>query len=166
MPNNTATRPYDDVPVPVVVANGLENGIVWKAYKGDFPWVPEMRTLTASKEGVTESPSTELDAGKGFDALYFEGYIKVPQDGEYSFYLTANGSGLLRVHDAAVIDAGQGYFANSTKSGSIRLKAGLHPVRCYYVKKEKGKPVIDLEWSGPKNNRESIPASVFFHATK
>lgn len=166
MPNNTATRPYDYVPIPAVVADGLENGVLWKAYKGDFPWVPEMRTLTASKEGVSGTPKADLGIEKPMDAQYFEGFIKVPKDGEHTFYLTANGSGLLRIHDATVIDAGQGYFANSSKSGSIQLKAGMHPFRLYYVKGGNGKPTVDLEWSGPETARKSIPASVFFHAAK
>ncbi len=163
MPNATATRPYDDVLVPAVAREGLQNGVVWKSYKGDFPWVPDMRKLSASKVGVTQVPNTDLDTGKDFDALYFEGYIEVPEDGRYTFYLTSNGSGLLRVHDATVIDAGHDYFANSPKSGSIRLKAGLHPFRQYYVKSETGKPKVELEWSGSQLRREEIPTSAFHH---
>lgn len=164
--NNTATRPYDNVPVPAAAEEGMENGVLWKVYKGDFPWVPEMRTLKASKEGVAEFPKANIGIEKACDAQYFEGFIKVPEDGWYTFYLTANGSGLLRIHDAVVIDAGQDYFANSPKSGSIQLKAGLHPFRLYYVKGKNGKPAIDLEWSATEITRESIPASIFYQATK
>ncbi|MGB7392801.1 MAG: sulfatase-like hydrolase/transferase, partial [Pricia sp.] len=140
IPNNTAIRPYDDAMIPAVgsaeseTASGrLQSGLIRKTYKGDFPWVPELRTLNASKEGITELPQINPESQNDFDALYFEGLIKVPEDGEYTFYLTANGSGLLRIHNAAVIDAGFEYFANSTISGSIRLKAGLHPFRLYHT---------------------------------
>jgi hypothetical protein len=167
VPNSTAVRPYDDAPVPAVGARikseGLQSGLVRKTYTGDFPWVPELRTLTASKEGVTDMPEVGADSGNDFDGMYFEGYIKAPEKGEYTFYLTANGSGLLRMHDAAVIDAGQGYFANAPKSGSIRLKAGLHPFRLYHTKSGSRKPNLKMEWSGPGFSRETIPAEVFYH---
>ena len=164
--NNTATRPYDNVSVPAAEREGIENGVLWKVYQGDFSWVPEMRTLTASKEGVAEFPKADIGIGKAYDAYYFEGFIKIPEDGAYTFYLTANGSGLLRIHDAVVIDAGQEYFANSPKSGSIQLKAGLHPFRLYYVKEKYGKPAINLEWSATEIKRESIPADSFFQVYK
>ncbi|HET8737890.1 MAG TPA: sulfatase-like hydrolase/transferase [Pricia sp.] len=166
VPNSTAVRPYDNAAVPAVgeaETDVLQSGIVRKTYTGDFPWVPELKTLIASKEGVTELPGANPDSGNDFDALYFQGYIKVPEDGEYTFYLTANGSGLLRIHNAAVIDAGQGYFANTAKSGRIRLKAGLHPFRLYYTKRENRKPNLNFKWSGPHFTKETIPATVFFH---
>lgn len=166
VPNGTAVRPYDNAAVPAVEiaeTDGLQSGLVRKSYTGDFPWVPKLGTLTASSEGVTELPGANPDSGNDFDALYFEGYIKVPEDGAYTFYLTANGSALLRLHNAAVIDAGQGYFANTAKSGSIGLKAGLHPFRLYYTTRENRKPNLNLEWSGPNLSKERLPATVFFH---
>ena len=163
-PNATAPRPYDNELVPAEKIESLESGIQWKAYKGDFPWVPEVATLSPAATGTTDIPNGEIAKGKQYGALYYDGYIQVPEDGDYTFYLRTNGTALFRVHDATVIDADYEYFKNTSMAGSIKLKAGLHPFRLYLKEDLKGKPNIDLEWSGPGREREKVPASVFFKA--
>jgi len=165
MPNSTAIRPYDDALIPAVQKTEMEKGIKWKAYEGDFPWVPQFESLVFKKQGFTEIPNAEVSETKQSNALFFNGYIEVPKDGEYTFYLTANSAALLRIHNATVIDADQGYFSNSPKSGSIKLKAGPHPFRLYFTHRERGKMAIKLEWSGPQISRDTIPPSAFFHLT-
>jgi arylsulfatase A-like enzyme len=44
-PNESAHRPYDDELVPAVSAAPLAGGVVWKAYEGEFPWVPDLELL-------------------------------------------------------------------------------------------------------------------------
>jgi hypothetical protein len=71
---------------------------------------------------------------------------------------------LLRVHDATVIDADYGYFGGSKITGSIKLKAGLHPFRLYYmrIQNKKGNPILNLEWSGPGFETQLIPSSNYY----
>ena len=161
-PNATAPRPYDNELVPAEKTESLESGIQWKAYKGDFPWVPEVATLSPAATGTTDIPNGDIAKGKQYGALYYDGYIQVPEDGDYTFYLRTNATALFRVHDATVIDADYEYFQNTSMAGSIKLKAGLHPFRLYLKEDLKGKPNIDLEWSGPGTEREKVPASVFY----
>ena len=162
IPNTTALRPYDDVLVPAVDEVETKNGISWKSFKGEFPWVPEVATLAQYEAGVVDQLKGAINGGNDVGAIFFEGYIRVPLDGDYTFYLSANSAAFLRIHDAAVVDADYGYFQNSPKSGSIKLKAGLHPYRIYYKSPRKGKSSLELEWSGPSLEREIIPANAFF----
>nr|WP_299074487.1 sulfatase-like hydrolase/transferase [uncultured Allomuricauda sp.] len=162
MSNNTAVRPYDNSYIPAIQNSGMENGVLWKGFDDDFPWLPKLEYLEASNEGITGFPNAHFKEDKS-DALFFEGYIEIPVDGEYTFYVTANSAALLRIHNATVIDADQGYFANSPKSGSIKLKAGLHPFRLYSTHRKRGKPTINLEWSESQIAKETIPVSAFFH---
>jgi hypothetical protein len=78
--------------------------------------------------------------------------------------MSANAGAFLRIHDAAVIDADYEYFQNSPKSGKIKLMAGLHPFRIYYRTPQRGKPSLELEWSGPGLERETIPVQMFFQS--
>ncbi|WP_194767039.1 sulfatase-like hydrolase/transferase [Tamlana sp. I1] len=160
--NNTAVRPYDNELIPAKVINNTNKGLVWKVYKGNFPWVPALETFTPDNKGTTKAPNTKIDTNQAFGALYIEGYIKIPEDGVYNFYITTDKGALLRIHDAAVIDADYNYFGNSTKSGTLRLKAGLHPIRLYSIHGEKVKK-LNLEWSSSKISKQTIPASQFFH---
>ena len=164
MPNNTAVRPYDNALVPAVKAGNTENGIVWKAYNGSFPWVPKVATLTLSEQGITGQPNVDVRDKKQNEALYFEGLIRVPADGRYTFFVTANTGAVLRIHNATVVDADYEYFQNSPKNGNIRLKAGLHPFRLYFVHQQRNKPSLNLEWNGPGFDKEQVPASAFFHS--
>ncbi|MCK0191722.1 sulfatase-like hydrolase/transferase [Arenibacter sp. F20364] len=166
IPNSTALRPYDDFPVPSVTEGEMKSGIQWKAFKGNFPWVPEVATLSELENGVVNQLNGHINTVAGSGAMFFEGYIRVPSDGDYTFYVSANSGAFLRIHDAAVIDADYEYFQNSPKSGSIKLKAGLHPFRVYYKSPKKGKPSLELEWSGPGQERETIPTRVFFQPKK
>lgn len=69
---------------------------------------------------------------KGDNVYLFEGYIKVPADGDYTFYLNAANKAFMRIHDASVIDEDYDYKGGTTRDGTIKLKAGFHPIRIYY----------------------------------
>lgn len=160
--NSSAERPYDKVPVPAVEMKNLTAGISWKAFKGDFPWVPELSKMAPAEEGVMESPNANESIAEGHDALYHEGYLKIPEEGEYTFHLTTSGPAVLRIHEALVIDADHGHTAGGVQEGSITLSAGLHPFRLYSLVSENEKSLMRLEWSGSGKGKMEIPANVFF----
>lgn len=160
-PNDSAPRPYDDELVPAVSDISTAPGIEWKAYKGKYPWVPDFETLKPVASGTANSPGlTELPRDKDVGML-FSGYLKIPQDGDYTFYLAADTGALLRIHDAVVIDADYGYPGSKEVNGSIKLKAGLHPFRLYYARGDKGTPSLNFSWSGPGIGKQIIPATAF-----
>jgi hypothetical protein len=96
--------------------------------------------------------------------LYFEGYLRVPTDGKYVFYLKSGTKALLRINDAKVIDADYHHNPDSTYSSSILLKKGLHPFRLY-CRQQKGAS-LDWQWEGPQIQRQPIPKEVFFKSPK
>ncbi|CAN0561244.1 unnamed protein product, partial [Laminaria digitata] len=86
MSNNTAVRPYDNSYIPAIQNSGMENGVLWKGFDDDFPWLPKLEYLEASNEGITGFPNAHFKEDKS-DALFYEGYIEIPVDGEYTFYV-------------------------------------------------------------------------------
>lgn len=161
-PNSSAPRPYDNELVPAVQAK-VSSGLEWQAYEGDFLWVPKLETLKAKKQGKAPRVDLSKRTRDNEIGMLFSGYLKVPQDGEYTFTLEADTGALLRIHDATVLDADYGYVGGQEVSGSIHLKAGLHPFRLYYARGSKGKPSLKLNWSAPGGSKEAIPASAFYH---
>jgi arylsulfatase A-like enzyme len=160
-PNPSAPRPYDKQLVPASTPGALLAGVEWRAYEGTFPWVPEFETLKPVASGTANRPdlNNRLQGKNG--GLFFTGYLKIPQDGDYTFYLTADTGALLRVHDATVIDADYGYSGGKDMSGSIKLQAGLHPFRFYYAHRNPATPLLEFSWSSPGNSKEHIPDGVF-----
>ncbi len=161
-PDADAPRPYDSAYVPAIKNEKVTQGVQWKMYEGQFPWIPNTADLTTSAEGVTEIPGPAVTEENKEGIVCFEGLIKVPADGEYTFYLEADTKAFLRIHDAQLIDADYGYPGSKELSASIFLKSGLHPFRLYYKKKLNGKPLLNLQWSSPGILKQPVPDKVFF----
>jgi len=164
-PNESAKRPYDNELVPAAKVAKTKEGIAWKAFKGNFLWVPDVATLTPSGKGTSDRPNTNVNKAD-YQSLFFAGYIKIPADGEYAFFLSADQGAVLRIHDATVIDADFGYASGTERKGEIKLKAGLHPFKLYYTNKAGKKPLLDFQWSSPSISKEIIPASVFLQDSR
>jgi hypothetical protein len=163
-PDSDAPRPYDHELVPASPAVSVANGLAWKAFEGNYPWVPDLETLPAVASGTADVPDLQKRTRDNNIGMLFTGYLNIPQDGSYTFYLTADTGALLRIHDATVIDADYGYSGGKEMSGAIRLQAGLHPFRLYYARRDQGKPMLNFSWSGPGIAKETVPAEVFRHA--
>lgn len=156
-------RPYDSTPVPAITAAHVVPGLEWATYRGPFPWIPQAGSLPQSGKGTANFP--ELTAqGKELNTLtVFTGFIAVPKDGEYTFYMTCDGKAFFRIHDIQVTDADFGYPGNLPRITTLTLKAGMHPFRLsYYRDEEKGDPFLKLDWSGPGMNRQRMQKNAFY----
>lgn len=161
-PDSLAERPYDKEFVPAITPEKIKPGITWKAYHGNFPWLPEVSALSPAATGTAEHPSVAVTKRLN-GVLFFNGYLRIPEDGDYTIYLSTDAAALLRIHEATVIDADFGYNAGTEKSGKIRLKAGLHPFRLYYSSTTQKNPLLDFKWEGQGITKQEIPANIFFH---
>jgi arylsulfatase A-like enzyme len=162
-PQADVPRPYDDAFVPAVTKTKVQPGVKWKAFKGAFPWVPNTATLKSTAGGSTKDPSANVSGNNENGIILFEGYIKIPEDGQYNFYITAGHGAFLRIHDAAVIDADFGYEGGTERSGKIRLKAGLHPFKLYYTTKAGGDSKVNFKWEGNGIKKHDIQPELFYH---
>ena len=165
-PDPGAPRPYDQQLVSASPAEAVVPGLEWRAYEGSFPWVPEFETLNPTATGTASVPDLKNLTHAENGGLFFTGYLKIPQDGDYTFYLTSDSGAELRLHDATVIDADYGYTGGKEVSGSIRLQAGLHPFWLYYAHRSLGAPLLNFSWSGQGASKASIPEKAFWrHGT-
>ncbi len=162
-PNSSAGRPaYDNLLVPSVVADPVQPGVTWKAFEKAFLWVPGFGAATPAASGTTPVPSVSVRTRNNDIGLEFTGYLNVPADGDYTFYLSADTGAFLRLHQAQLLDADFGYTGGSERSATIKLKAGLHPFTLGYRRGSTGSPAMALSWSGPSLAKQAIPASSFF----
>jgi arylsulfatase A-like enzyme len=159
-PHPTATRPYDNAPLPSLPPASVRNGVKWKAYEGYWPWLPEFRTLTPVSNGSASMPTPSVRSKDKDAGLVFEGYLQVPATGAYTFQLGADSNTSLWIHDCHVIDNNYNY--SPTKAGSpIYLSAGQHPFRLYY-RHQTGTPSLTLSYSGPGFAMQPVPATSYF----
>lgn len=144
MPNPTASRPYDVEPVPAINVRGPQPGLSWSAYAGEFLYVPSVANLKPMAEGTCTGPTVSFPGAAAFE---FSGLISAPQDDVYTFVLRSSEKAFLRIHDAAVVDADFGHQPDKQQDGSIRLKAGLHPIRITCLANNKGEAALSVRWA-------------------
>lgn len=153
------TRPYDSAFVPPDLVSHLVPGLDFKAYEGAFPWVPDFSTLAAVTNGSCSGIDLSVRTRGDNIGLFYTGYLSVPADGTYTFYLTTDSRAFLRLHDASLIDADFGYAGGTEISASVNLKAGRHALRLSYAHSTNGSPSLALQWSGPGIAKQPVPAA-------
>ncbi len=144
-----AKRPYDDAPLPAVIATGAAGAIRADTFAGDYPWVPDLDGLTPT--GTIESHDF-IPAG---DATRFTGAIVVPTTGTYTFWLTTDTGAEFWVQESHLIDDDFAH-TGAAVSATVNLTAGGHPFRLFYRHKA-GTPTLKLEYAGPSIPRQPVP---------
>jgi len=160
--DSSAARPYDNALIPPSKPAKTTGGLTWQAFKGNYAWLPDVSTLTPVASGNSTLPEVSKIKSPAANIFMFQGYINVPQDGSYTFYLTANDKAFVRLHEAALIDADFNYQPGTVRESTMKLKAGLHAIRIYYMGKA-GPDALKLEWQGPSMAKAVIPASAYRH---
>ena len=156
----------DEYAAPATTTN-VSSGLDFKAYEGNWGWVPETAYLTEVASGVSSNLDLSQRTRDDDCLLEFEGYILLPSDGTYTFEMTTDSGvstndsgGMLWIHDAHIIDDDFSHDGTS-ESGFMRLKAGRHPIRVLY-KHSSGAHDINLKYSGPGIALQDVTDSMLF----
>jgi alpha-L-fucosidase len=116
------------------------------------------------KTGIISNYAIEPREREQYFAFDYEGYIRIPEDGIYTFYLTTNDGGRLFIDDNILIN-NDGLHPLTEIYKPVALKAGLHPIDVKYFQ-EGGTNGLVVSWQGPGFKKEQIPASALFHKKK
>nr|WP_199076559.1 sulfatase-like hydrolase/transferase [Pedobacter sp. ASV19] len=157
----SAPRPYDMAFIPATEVKQVVQGIQMESYDGKFSWIPDVSTLKIAEKGVAKVIGNH--ALNKHPVHIFKGYLHVPADGEYTFYLNADTKAFFRLHEAALIDEDYGYKGAVVKTAKVHLKAGMHPFQLSYLTSAAFKKRnLKLEWEGPSIKRQAIPENTFY----
>ena len=157
-PDSSAPRPYDGEFVPADANVGVTNGLVdYVVYEGVWPWVPDTAMLAGVSSGRAAGLDLSVRTRDTNYAIAYTGYISVPTNGDYTFYLNTDSGALFRLHNATVIDDDFTHM-DSEVAGTIRLQAGLHAFRLVY-RHGTGTNALDLKYSGPGISKQPVPLS-------
>lgn len=97
---------------------------------------------------------------RAFGYIY-EGFIKAPVDGLYTFYLESNDGSVLYLDDELIIDNDGDHMVQSLYA-KVALQKGFHPIKLKYFQMGGGKKLL-VRWQKPASDIEEIPAEVLFH---
>jgi hypothetical protein len=154
---------------PLHVPN-LAAGLSYQYYEGAWTSLPDFSELKPLAAGSAEAISVDAHGHADNYGFLFDGYIKVPVDGGYTFSVASRDGGQIEVNGKVIATSPAawpqvcGTAGNSVQlaSGSVGLKAGLHHLRVTMTQKT-GEDAFALRWQGPGIPLSPIPAGVLFH---
>ena len=131
-------------------------GVRFALYRsGDWDEEVDFASLEVVRSGISPCIAFDLRPGTGEDALVFEGYIRIPRDGVYSFFLRDDARSRLLI-GGEMVTAGRGEGA-----GQVPLRAGMHRFLLRSLHEEP-RP-SSLMWSGPEFEEQPIPPKALYH---
>jgi hypothetical protein len=154
---------------PFTVTNPAA-GLNYRYYEGSGVFLSDLAEVSSVATGVAETISVDAHPHTDDYGFVFDGYVKAPIDGGYTFDLVSRDGGEVEV-DGNVIATSPavwpqvcGTVGNAVQSagGSVGLKAGLHHLRVSMTRRS-GEDAFALRWQGPGMPPSTIPAEALFH---
>jgi len=142
-------------------------GLRYRYYEGaNWENLPDFDSLTPAGEGTIHNFVAEVpEAGADFDnyGLVFEGWLLVPEAGQYEFVLQSD-DGSRVIVDGTLIDndgrhaASEEYEVRQT----LALDEGYAEIRLEYFEADQSH-TIWLRWDGPAFDLQDVPDDVLFY---
>ncbi len=138
-------RPIE--PVAVAKRNkGVNYAYLGGSYFGAH--MPDLHKIPGVEYGVAGGLDLSVLKAAHYCGVEFFGYFAAPETGMYTFTTESSATTTLHIGDKLVVDNQIEKLTPAKISGSIALKAGLHPIRVGYGR---------YWWPGPFNVSVKIP---------
>lgn len=136
-------------------------GLIAHYYEGEWDALPDFSALKPIFSKTVNAINLKPAPRQEDFALKFEGFIKVPANGVYTFYVNSDdGSKLLG--DDQLIVSNDGLHGMREEYGKIALKAGFHKIAIEFFQK-KGGLGLEVYFKYADIKKQQIPAMVLFH---
>ncbi len=139
----------------------LKQGLSYDYFERFFVTTEDMDGLPSLVSGIMDKITIENTKIDQYFGYQFEGYIKVPKDGIYTFYLESNDGSRLFINETELIE-------NEANHGSVEepeliaLKKGFHKIKVRYFQCGGGKS-LKASWNGPGFSKKEINKRDLFH---
>jgi hypothetical protein len=136
-------------------------GIKYNYFEGSWSTLPSFDSLTVIRTGTLgQFIIPEKNSGENF-AVQYDGYLKIPEDGVYTFYLNSDDGALLFIDGALIVD-NDGRHAPQEESGAVVLKSGYHQIKAGFFQASGGKS-LDVSIESRILQKQIIPSTMLFH---
>jgi hexosaminidase len=135
---------------------GVSDGLICKQYKGQFRRTTRMPDTKPDTVLKVQNIVVPKEAEAPSFGLKYRGYLDVPADGIYSFYLTCDDGGTLKIANREVVD-NDGNHSAIEKNGQVALKKGLHSIALDFIEGGGGY-TLKLKYSLNGSEPQDIPA--------
>jgi hexosaminidase len=137
-----------------------KGGLLCNYFPGAFK---SSKMLTGKPEAVysVNNLTVPSEVKAGSFGLKYQGYIDVPEDGIYSFFLICDDGGILNIAEKEVVN-NDGWHAPIERSGQVALKKGLQPLELNFVEGGGGY-TLSLKYCLNGSTPTDIPANWLKH---
>jgi len=144
----------------------LMKGIRYTCFKGGVQSAALLDSLSFGNEeaGIIESICT-YPAGSSVDySIIYEGYIKIPFDGTYTFSLESADGSIMFIGGKRLLDNDEPHDIKAVEK-RINLYKGYYPIKIYYTS-FRNKGHLKVRWRGPGFDMEEITSDSLFHINR
>lgn len=127
-------------------------------YEGNFNSLPDFSKLTPKATGGTSKIDETLKQRGDQFALRFEGFLRIDQPGDYTFFLHSDDGSRLLLDGKVIVDNG-GVHPPQTKQGRAKLDAGWKAVVVEFFEAGGGEE-LTATYEGPGISRRPIADSM------
>jgi len=164
---NTATKTITVKGTPIVnITQTPPTGLQYSYYENNSPsaWggMPSFTNLAPARTGTATNINLTPATGRARNfALVFEGSLKVPTSGNYTFNLSSVDGSKLYINNTLIAN-NDGQHNLQSRTGSVVLATNQKiSIRVEYFSGNDRVPSLNLQWSGPGTPLQTIPNSAF-----
>ncbi len=143
---------------PAKVSN-IKPGLVCNYYKAFFKQVSLISKAKSDSTFMSNTISVPASVKAPSFAINYKGYIDIPADDIYSFYLTCDDGGVLKIADRVAVD-NDGLHSAIEKNGQVALRKGLQPFDLNFIEGGGGF-TLKLKYSINGSEPKEIPSGWF-----
>lgn len=154
-----------------LAGDALQPGLIGRYYQmsgslDDFPNIPAGQKPSVERVDKEINFASTQEAFPGTKlvdnfCVNWTGVIRIPMDGNYTFYLESDDGSRLFIDGKQVVDNG-GTHEMTEMSGRVELKAGDHELKVEFFEAEVDAGCI-LSWETAGKKKEVVPTTVLFH---
>jgi hypothetical protein len=156
---NIGVDVYQDAPV---LSEVLSPGLKCRYYEGQAMRVTDIKNLSFIDEFVVPDFSIKSRKKEENFAFAYAGYIKIPEDGIYTFYLSSNDGSRLYLNENLFIE-NDGPHGIRELSNAMALRKGHYPIQVFYFQWGGGLD-LTVSWKGPGFEKRELESTVLFHS--
>lgn len=138
----------------------VRQGLAYDYFERFFVTTSDLDISKPLKSGITDRFNIENAPSSTYFGYRFQGFIQVPKDGIYDFFLSSNDGSTLYIDGNELIE-NDGNHGTVEEPGQIALKAGLHAIMVKYMQCGGGKS-LTVSWTGPGMPRYEIRPDELF----
>ncbi|WP_419212255.1 PA14 domain-containing protein [Maribacter sp. X9] len=90
----------------------------------------------------------------------FEGYIRIENQGSYTFYTNSDDGSKLYIDDVQIVN-NDGNHASQERSGTVNLSSGLHAIKVLFFESGGGQS-LNVKYQGPYISKQDLPFSILY----